>query len=225
MTKPGFLLVKKPKNITSHDVVDRLRKISGIKKIGHSGTLDPFATGLLILGIGKGATKKLSRFLKADKEYIGLLKLGAVSDTFDKTGKILEKEKIKKPTKDEVKKVLESFLGEINQTPPLFSAQKIKGKPLYQLARKGIKIKPRAKKVKVNKIEILNYSFPYLKIKVKCSSGTYIRSLANDIGKTLGCGAYLEELKRTKIGSYSLEKAVELSKINKENWQKFLYKL
>jgi len=225
MTKPGFLLVKKPKNITSHDVVDRLRKISGIKKIGHSGTLDPFATGLLILGIGKGATKKLSRFLKADKEYIGLLKLGAVSDTFDKTGKILEKEKIKKPTKDEVKKVLESFLGEINQTPPLFSAQKIKGKPLYRLARKGIKIKPRAKKVKVNKIEILNYSFPYLKIKVKCSSGTYIRSLANDIGKTLGCGAYLEELKRTKIGSYSLEKAVELSKINKENWQKFLYKL
>jgi len=225
MTKPGFLLVKKPKNITSHDVVDRLRKISGIKKIGHSGTLDPFATGLLILGIGKGATKKLSRFLKADKEYIGLLKLGAVSDTFDKTGKILEKEKIKKPTKDEVKKVLESFLGEINQTPPLFSAQKIKGKPLYRLARKGIKIKPRAKKVKINKIEILNYSFPYLKIKVKCSSGTYIRSLANDIGKTLGCGAYLEELKRTKIGSYSLEKAVELSKINKENWQKFLYKL
>ena len=225
MIKSGFLLVKKPKNITSHDVVDRLRKISGIKKVGHSGTLDPFATGLLILGIGKRATKKLSRFLKADKEYIGLLKLGAVSDTFDDTGKILKKEKNKEPTKDEVKKALKSFLGEINQTPPLFSAQKIKGKPLYRLARKGIKIKPRAKKAKINKIEILNYSFPYLKIKVKCSSGTYIRSLANDIGKTIGCGAYLEELKRTKIGLYSLEKAVELSKINKENWQKFLYKL
>jgi tRNA pseudouridine55 synthase len=221
----GFILINKPTGITSHDVVDKLREITKIKKIGHAGTLDPFATGLLILGIGREFTKKLSIFQKKDKEYIATLKLGAESDTFDKEGKIVEKKIEKIPERKEIEEVLKNFLGEIEQIPPSFSAKKIKGKKFYELARKGIKVKPKPQKVKIYEISILEYKFPYLKIKVKCSSGTYIRSLANDIGEKLGCGAYVEELIRTKIGEFSIENAVELSKLTPQNWKIFLFKI
>jgi tRNA pseudouridine55 synthase len=220
----GFILINKPAGITSHDVVDKLREITGVKKIGHAGTLDPFATGLLILGIGREFTKKLSIFQKKDKEYIATLKLGAESDTFDREGKIVEKKIEKIPERKEIEEVLKSFLGEIEQIPPSFSAKKIKGKKLYELARKGIKVKPKPQKVKIYEISILEYKFPYLKIKVKCSGGTYIRSLANDIGKKLGCGSYVKELVRTKIGEFSLEKAIELSRLNSQNWKNFIIK-
>jgi tRNA pseudouridine55 synthase len=220
----GFILINKPSGITSHDVVDKLREITGIRKIGHAGTLDPFATGLLILGIGREFTRKLSIFQKKDKEYIATLRLGAESDTFDREGKIVEKKIEKIPERKEIEEVLKNFLGEIEQIPPAFSAKKIKGKKLYELARKGIKVKPKLQKVKIYEISILEYKFPYLKIKVKCSSGTYIRSLANDIGKKLGCGAYVEELVRTKIGEFSVESAIELSKLNSQNWKNFIIK-
>jgi len=223
--KGGFILINKPAGITSHDVVDKLREITKIKRIGHAGTLDPFATGLLILGIGRGFTKKLSAFQKKDKEYIATLRLGAESDTFDREGKIVEKKIEKIPERKEIEEVLKNFLGEIEQIPPAFSAKKIKGKKLYELARKGIKVEPKPQKVKIYEISILEYKFPYLKIKVKCSSGTYIRSLANDIGKKLGCGAYVEELKRTKIGEFSLKSAVEFSKLTPQNWKSFLINL
>jgi len=136
----GFILINKPSGITSHDVVDELRKITKIKKIGHAGTLDPFATGLLILGIGREFTKKLSIFQKKDKEYVATLRLGAESDTFDRDGKIVEKPVEKIPEKEEIEKVLKSFLGEIEQIPPVFSAKKVRGRKLYELARKGIKV-------------------------------------------------------------------------------------
>jgi len=220
----GFLFIKKPPKITSHNVVERLRRITKIKKIGHAGTLDPLAQGLLILGIGRKFTKKLAIFQKKDKEYIATLKLGAESDTFDREGKIKENKVEKIPERKEINKILKSFLGEISQVPPIFSAKKIKGKKLYHLARKEIKIKPKAQKVKIYDISILDYRFPYLKIKVNCSSGTYIRTLASDIGKKLKTGAILEDLLRTKIGNFSLEKAIELKKINKNNWKKFLRK-
>jgi tRNA pseudouridine55 synthase len=220
----GFILINKPTKITSHDVVDTLRRITGIKKIGHAGTLDPFATGLLILGIQREFTRRLSFFQKKDKEYIATLKLGAESDTFDKDGKIFEKEVKKLPEKKEIEKILKSFLGEVKQAPPAFSAKKIGGKKLYELARRGIKTEIKPQKVKIYEISVLEYHFPYLKIKVKCSSGTYIRSLASDIGKKLGCGAYVEELVRTKIGEFSIENAVELSKLNPQNWRNFLLK-
>jgi len=223
--KGGFILINKPAGITSHDVVDKLREITKIKRIGHAGTLDPFATGLLILGIGREFTKKLSIFQKKDKEYIATLKLSAESDTFDKEGKIVEKKVEKIPERKEIEEVLKSFLGEIEQIPPAFSAKKIKGKKLYELARKGIKVEPKPQRVKIYEISILEYNFPYLKIKVKCSSGTYIRSLANDIGKKLGCGAYVEDLMRTKIGEFSIENAVELSKLTPQNWKNFLFKV
>jgi tRNA pseudouridine55 synthase len=220
----GFILINKPAGMTSHDVVDRLREITGIRKIGHAGTLDPFATGLLILGIGRKFTRKLSIFQKEDKEYIATLRLGAISDTFDREGKIVENKVEKIPTQREIEEVLKSFLGEIEQIPPIFSAKKVKGKKLYELARKGIKIEIKTQKIKIYEISILEYKFPFLKIKVKCSTGTYIRSLANDIGEKLKCGAYVEELERTKIGNFSSKEAIDLFKLNQQNWKKFIFK-
>lgn len=221
--KSGFILIQKPSGITSHDVVDELRKITGVKKIGHAGTLDPFATGLLILGIDKRATKRLSWFFKLDKEYIAKIKLGAVSDTYDRDGKIVIREFAKSPLEKKIKNILKSFEGRIEQYPPIFSAKKVKGRKLYEFARKGIKIKIKPQEVEIHKIELLSYSFPFLEIKVHCSSGTYIRSLAYDIGERLGCGGYLEELCRTRIGNFELKEAVDLSKISSQNWQNFLF--
>jgi tRNA pseudouridine55 synthase len=223
--KSGFLLVDKPEGMTSHDVVDYLRRITKIKKIGHAGTLDPIATGLLILGIGREATKKLSEFQKLDKEYIAKIKLGVKSDTFDKEGKIEKVQFEKIPKREEIEEVLKSFCGEILQTPPPYSAKKIKGKKAYELARKGIEVKLSPVNVKIYQIEILNYSFPYLEIKVSCSSGTYIRSLANDIGEKLKVGGLIEGLRRTKIGNFKVENAQKLSQINSENWQNFLFEV
>lgn len=222
MKKTGFILIDKPKGMTSHDVVDKLRKITGIRKIGHAGTLDPIATGLLILGIGREATKKLADFQKLKKEYVAKIRLGVISDTFDIEGKIEKRKNIKIPSEKEIKNVLIRFLGKIKQVPPKLSAKKIKGKKAYELARKGIEVKLKPVEVEIYKIEILNYSWPYLEIKVNCSSGTYIRTLANDIGEKLDCGGLVKELKRTKIEEFSVKNAVFLSRVNSKNWQKFL---
>ena len=220
MMETGFILINKPEDITSHDVIDALRRITKIRKIGHAGTLDPFATGLLICGIGRESTKRLFSFLKKDKEYIGRLKLGFTSDTYDKDGKIEQRKVCSRPRLIEIEKILQKFKGEIDQRPPMFSAKKMGGKKLYQLARKGIDIDVPFQKVNIHNIEVLDYDFPDLEIKVNCSSGTYIRSLANDIGEELGCGAYLEKLCRTKIGGILLEQAKELKDLTPENWRK-----
>ena len=221
-SKTGFILINKPSGITSHDVVDYLRKITGIKKIGHSGTLDPLATGLLILGIGRGATKLLYKFLNEKKEYIAKIRLGAISTTYDREGEIVFKENVKIPTAEEVKKILKKFCGKIEQIPPYFSAKKIKGKKMYELARKGKEVELKPIRVEIHKISFLKYKWPFLEIKVNCSSGTYIRSLANDIGKELDCGGYIEELTRIRIGKFCLDEAVGLYELNSQNWEKFL---
>lgn len=220
----GFLLVNKPKGITSHDVVDYLRKITNIKKIGHTGTLDPLAEGLLILAINREATKKIDRFNKLDKTYIAEIKLGENTDTYDAEGKITNKYEGEKIKRKLIKKTLKKFLGEQKQIPPMYSAKKIKGKKLYELARKDIVINRKASLINIYKIKLLKYKWPILKIKVKCSTGTYIRSLAYDIGLDLYCGAYLKNLKRIKIGSYKLSKAHSLKKINKDNYKKKILK-
>lgn len=216
----GFLLVNKPKGITSHDVVDYLRKITNIKKIGHAGTLDPLAEGLLILAINREATKKIDRFNKLDKTYIAEIKLGENTDTYDAEGKTTNKYEGEKIKRKLIKKTLKKFLGEQKQIPPMYSAKKIKGKKLYELARKDIVINRKASLINIYKIKLLKYKWPILKIKVKCSTGTYIRSLAYDIGLDLYCGAYLKNLKRIKIGNYKLSKANNLNNINKNNWYK-----
>lgn len=214
-----ILIINKPPNLTSHDIVDRIRKITGIRKVGHAGTLDPFATGVLIILIDE-ATKSQDAIMHQEKEYIGTIKLGETSETFDKTG-VITKASDRQPAKKEVVLVLEEFIGEISQVPPRYSAIKVKGRKMYELARKGIEFQPEPRKVFIKSIEILDYQYPYLKIKTVCGSGTYIRSLANDIGANLSAGGYLQELERTRIGNYKLEDAVKLEELTKENWKQY----
>lgn len=216
----GILIINKPFGPTSHDIVDIVRKIIGVRKVGHAGTLDPFASGLLIILIGK-ATKLSEEFLRKDKTYLATIILGKESDTYDRTGKIKFVNN-KKPTLLEIKKILKQFIGETNQIPPIYSAIKIKGKKLYEFARKGEKIKIPARKVIIYSIKLLKYKYPELEIEVKCGSGTYIRSLAADIGKKLKTGAFLKELERIQIGEFSIEKSVGLKDLSIKNIKKCL---
>ncbi len=219
----GFLFIDKPKGMTSFDVVEFLRKITGIKKIGHAGTLDPSATGLLIVGIGREATKLLGNFLKKEKTYQAEIEFGKITDTWDSEGKIIfEKKDLKPISREKIEEVLMGFVGEIEQIPPKFSAKKIKGKKAYELARKGEEVKLPSQKVKIFYIKILKYHWPFLKIETKVSSGCYIRSLAYEIGEKLGCGAYLKNLRRIEIGKVSLKESVALKDLNSSNWQRFL---
>ena len=218
----GFLLINKPAGPTSHDIVDKVRKITGVKRVGHTGTLDPFAEGLLIILIGREATKKQIEFLKKDKEYIATLLLGAETDTYDKTGKIANEYNDKLPIKEKIEEVLKKFEGEILQTPPIYSAKKIKGKKAYELAREGKKVDLKPVKVTIGAIKVISYKVPCLKFHVLCSVGTYIRSLSHDIGRELGCGGYLKKLIRTKSGKFELKDAIGLNKLTSKNWQKLL---
>jgi tRNA pseudouridine55 synthase len=215
MSKENFLLIKKPTGWTSHDVVAYLRRqYPRGTKIGHAGTLDPFATGLLIIGVGRDATKRLDEFKNLPKIYEAVLFLGAISDTQDKDGTITSTGIEKKYTEEEIKKILETFIGPQLQIPPMYSAKKINGKKLYDLARQGIEVERKPSAIEIYNIELLNYNYPHLKIRVGCSTGTYIRTLGHDIGQKLGCGAYCAELVRTKIGQYALKNAQEMSSAN-----------
>jgi tRNA pseudouridine55 synthase len=216
----GILIINKPAGPTSHDIVDRMRKITRIRRIGHAGTLDPFAEGILIILIGT-ATKLQSRFMEMQKTYVGTLKLGEVSDTYDAGGK---KSPVSSniPDKDLIKNTIKQFIGEIDQTPPIHSAVKINGVRAYKLAWQGIKPDLKSKKIKIYDIKILEYDYPHLKLEVDCSRGTYIRSLAHDIGQKLGCGAYLEKLTRTKIGRFTIENSAKIDELNSGNWTKKL---
>jgi tRNA pseudouridine55 synthase len=212
-----ILLVNKPADWTSFDVVAKIRNAartaSGNKKIkvGHAGTLDPFATGLLIVLIGN-ETKNQDNFMKQDKQYEATLKLGFSSTTGDPEGEIREHSNLV-PSFENVTNVISKFLGEITQTPPAYSAIKIKGKRAYEYARKGQEIEIKSRKIRINKIDVISNNYPELKIRVDCSSGTYIRTLAEDIGKNLGVGAYLTELRRTKIGNYSVNNAKSIDEV------------
>jgi len=211
MIDKNILLINKPPGPTSHDIVDKVRRITGERRVGHAGTLDPFAEGLLIVLVGRESTKRQSEFMKLDKEYVTTIHLGAETDTNDLTGKQIESTFLTKsdpPTLEIIQKILKSFTGEIDQIPPQYSAIKIKGKKAYELARKGINIELKSRKIKIYSIKIISYKYPALELKINCSSGTYIRSLARDIGKELKQGAYLEKLTRTKIGKYLLKNAV-----------------
>ena len=213
----GFLNVYKPKGITSHDVVSVLRKITGIKQIGHAGTLDPFAEGVLPVGIGKAT--KLFEYLNDGKAYIGTIKLGSSTTTYDTEGEVVERSD-KVVFEEEIKTVLKKYKGNIKQLPPMYSAIKIKGKKLYEYARKGETVELSPREIVINKLEILNYDRENneLTLCIDCSKGTYIRSLANDIGNDLGTFGHLNKLIRIKAGDFILDEAVKLEDIksNKE---------
>lgn len=213
-----ILLIDKPAGLTSFGVVARVRRkltqeIGRKIKVGHAGTLDPFATGLLILLIGK-ATKKAEEFLKLDKVYEATIRLGAISTTGDPEGEIQESKKLTNPPlRTKVEIVLKSFVGKIEQIPPSFSAIKISGQRAYKLARRGEKIQMPTRKVQIYEIKILKYSYPILKISCHVSSGTYIRTLAEDIGKKLGVGAYTTQLRRLRIGDWTVKEAKTLEEL------------
>jgi len=221
-----LLLIDKPKGITSHDVIYEVRKITGEKKVGHAGTLDPNATGLLIVGVGRQSTKKLGSLLKdTDKVYEAQLFLGEETDTDDAEGVVISKAKgLLPPGEVEIGTLLKSFVGKQKQVPPIYSAIKTKGKKAYKEARKGKSVKLEPRSIEIYFIKLLKYKYPDLTFEVKVSSGTYIRSLARDIGTKLGCGAYLKNLTRTAIGNYKLENAVNLSNLSKDNWEDFAIK-
>lgn len=215
----GFLLIDKPAGMTSHDVVDAVRKLTGERKVGHAGTLDPFATGLLILGVGKKYTKQMSDLVGLDKEYEATYVLGSISETHDPEGPITKNETDRELTPDEIEATIKKFTGKIKQIPPMHAAIKKDGKKLYELARAGEKIEREARPVNIYEYELLETSDDNheIKVRIKCSSGTYIRALARDLGRELGVGAYVSELRRTKIGEHMIEQAKPLVDLTPEN--------
>lgn len=218
----GLLLVNKEAGPTSHDIIDRLRKLTGIRKIGHAGTLDPFAEGLLLCFISRGATKKIQGYMHLDKEYIATVRFGRKTDTYDIQGEVLEDTSGVSFDDFPIRltKALKKFRGPLEQVPPMYSAIKVKGKKLYELAREGKTIERKPRNVVIEElklVEVTNDQYPLAVLKVRCSSGTYIRSLAYDLGEELGTGAFLEELVRTKIGKYSLENAIDAKSMTKED--------
>lgn len=223
MNKSRFLLIDKSKNWTSFDVVAKLRGITKVKTIGHSGTLDPLATGLLLVAVGREATKKLGQLKGQTKTYLATLELGKVSNTYDATGEIKDLNIKAWPSEDEIKQALLKFTGAIQQVPPMFSAKKINGQKLYDLARKGIEVERKSCTVTINKVDLIKYSAPILKLEIECSAGTYIRSLAHDLGEVLKTGAIMTELRRIKVGEYKIDQAITLDKLNKENWEEYLF--
>jgi len=213
-TVDGVLLLDKPAGLTSQQALTQAKRIFKAKKAGHTGTLDPFATGLLPLCFGE-ATKFSRDLLNADKTYETVLHLGEVTATGDTEGEIISKTEVKEVSSKELETILSRFRGEIRQIPPMYSALKKDGKPLYEYARAGIELERDARLVTIHSLELLEFALPFVKLGVCCSKGTYIRTLGDDIGKALGCGAHLKSLKRIKVGELVIGDAYSLEELEK----------
>ena len=209
----GILIIDKPSGITSHGVVARLRRATGEKRIGHGGTLDPMATGVLPVFVGR-ATRAAEFFVSDDKEYEASFRLGVTTDTQDITGTLLSSSDVN-VTEQQVKEVLREFTGEISQIPPMYSALKSGGKKLYELARQGIETERRPRLIRIDLLELTGSDGDEYGIRVSCSKGTYIRTLCHDIGARLGCGAAMTELRRTRSGCFGIEYATPLAEVER----------
>jgi len=221
----GVLVVDKPVGMTSHDVVEAIRRGTGIRRAGHTGTLDPRASGVLVILIGPAV--RLSEYVSAsDKRYQAIIRLGTSTDTFDADGKFVRATQPVNVTEEQFEKILKNFEGEIEQTPPPYSAVKVGGRRAYEMARQGEEVELAPRKIQVHHLEVLEWAPPEVVVDVHCSSGTYVRSLANDIGTQLGTGAYLVGLRRTKSGRFSLRDATPLRKLQEAfqagNWYQYL---
>lgn len=211
----GLLNVDKPQGWTSHDIVGRLRRVTGIRKIGHAGTLDPLATGVLVVAVGR-ATRLLEYIVGQPKQYTTTVKLGEITDSYDADGDIVECHEVA-VSKQDIAAVLPQFIGDIDQLPPIFSAIKKDGQPLYKLARQGKEVTVEPRRVSIKSLETVGFESPNLRLRVDCGTGTYIRSLAHDIGQALGCGGHVAELRRTRVGGFTSEDAVPIDEITPEN--------
>ena len=209
----GVLVIDKEKGMTSHDVVSAVRKKFSIKKVGHAGTLDPNATGVLVLLVGK-ATKLSQKYSSQEKEYEATMKLGERTDSGDSEGNIISSGNVTS-SEEEIKGVIDSFIGETEQVPPMVSAKQVGGKRLYKLARKGIVVEREPQKIYIKDIKVKKIDLPFVVFTVTCSKGTYIRQLADDVGEKLSSGAHLTELCRLRSGDFSLEDAVRLEELKK----------
>lgn len=208
----GVLNINKPAGVTSHDVVDAVRKILGVRRVGHTGTLDPQATGVLPLCVGR-ATRIAQYLTQADKEYVMTLCLGVTTDTLDAAGKETGRVEDIRVRREDLLAILPRFIGEIQQVPPIFSAKKYRGERLYRLARRGEKVERRPVAVRVHALELLEFAPPFVRLRATCSKGTYARSLCDDIGRALGCGGHLHALIRTRSGRFSLDGILTLEEL------------
>lgn len=221
----GLILINKQKGFTSHDVVNVIRKKLNTKKVGHTGTLDPNATGVLPILVGK-ATKISKYLMEHDKTYIATIELGEKTDTGDSEGQVIEEKSIPADLKKEdINNALQNFFGKQKQVPPMYSAIKINGKKLYEYAREGKEVKLEAREIEIYKIELLEYQNNKIKFEVECSKGTYIRTLCEDIAKKLGTVGYMEELQRTKVNNFRIEDSILLDDITLENAEKNMIKI
>lgn len=224
----GILNINKPAGPTSHEVVVQVRRLTGQKRIGHAGTLDPLATGVLLLCLGQ-ATRVAEYLMQKPKLYRATIHLGVSTTTYDAEGEITQTAPVPPFSASELEKALSKFVGLIVQTPPVYSALKYEGKRLFQWVRQGVKIEPEPRQVEIEYIKLLHWASPFLTIEVRCSPGTYIRSLAQDLGRTLGCGAHLAALTRLACGHFTLEEAVTLEELAKAfaagEGRKFIYPL
>ncbi len=221
----GVLVIDKPTGMTSHDVVNIVRRGTDIRRVGHTGTLDPRASGVLVILVGPAV--RLSEYISAsDKRYQAIIRMGTATDTYDAEGSFTREETDIDVTEEQFETELKKFEGEIEQTPPPYSAVKVKGRKAYELARKGEEVELEPRMIQVHHLEVLEWAMPEVVVDVHCSSGTYIRSLANDLGEVLGCGAYLVGLRRTKNGRFSLRDSVPLRKLKEAfetgDWYKYL---
>jgi len=212
MANDGLLVIDKPAGLTSHDVVQRVRRLIGTRRVGHGGTLDPDATGVLLVAVGQ-ATRLFPYLSKEDKVYEGRIRLGFATDTYDASGRPASLESADFPRPEVVSAAMKDFEGRILQTPPPFSAKKVGGKPAYKMARARQEFNLKPSEVFVERFDLLGYRPPVVEFEVKCSTGTYVRSLAHDLGQVLACGAHLEALRRTSVGPYTLAGAVPLDEL------------
>ncbi len=220
----GVLPVDKPTGMTSHDVVDAIRRKVGIKRVGHGGTLDPAATGVLLIMLGRG-TKLSDRLMSSDKTYEGTLYLGSATDSQDATGTVTAEGPWEHITQEQIEEEMKSFKGDIYQTPPMVSAVKINGVPLYKLARKGKTVERKPRLVHIYKFKILDFNPPEVKFVLKCTKGTYVRTICHDIGEKLGCNAHLSALRRTSAGSMDIEATTPLNELLEMDYQLLLDKI
>lgn len=220
-TTEGVLIIDKPAGLTSHDVVNQIRRLTGIRRVGHAGTLDPLATGVLLLCLGR-TTRLVEYLVGHDKEYEVTIRLGQTTNTYDAEGEVVTERPFTHLTRTQIEQALAQFHGPILQKPPIYSAIKKDGRPLYKLARAGTEVDVPARTVTIYALEIRDIALPEIRLRVHCSSGTYVRSLAYDLGEALGCGGHVTALRRTAVGNFVAAHAIPLAELTVDNWQEHL---